>query len=391
MPFQATLFTGVRSAGILRTLLEAPEFPNRTFRDLHSSASGGSLEGSRTFQLAGRESVVRMGTELAYQTLHTNYRFVDDLGVKGPIVSTEDGSRIGIGAFLTAEWALTERLRLSGGIRYDRIDDDFNVADKTEIHEAWSPRGGVNLRLGNLDRAPVAVYFQVSGSFKAPTLDQLFDPHPFDDFQGGTFTISNPNLVPETATNYEIGVSQQGRGFRWEALAYRMEVEDEIDFDPATFSYDNIGQSLHRGVEASARVALGPVVSPFVSYAWTRVEAGTGEHVGKQLKNIPEQLVSAGLSLNLPAGMTAEAIWTWMADRFLDDDNLYPLGDASVVDLRLAKAFGNLAVRLDLGNLTNTAYSQYGYALFSFLTNQQVPYYYPGSGFTARVGVDWKY
>jgi outer membrane receptor protein involved in Fe transport len=169
-----------------------------------------------------------------------------------------------------------------------------------------------------------------------------------------------------------------------------MEVEDEIDFDPATFSYSNIGQSLHRGIEASARVALGPVVSPFVSYAWTRVESRTGEHVGKQLKNIPEQLVSAGLALNLPAGVSAEAIWTWMADRYLDDDNLYPLGNASVVDLRLMKTFGNVGLRLDLGNLTNTAYSQYGYALFSFLTGHQVPYYYPGSGVTARIGVDWK-
>jgi outer membrane receptor protein involved in Fe transport len=390
VPFQVTLFTGARSAGILRTLLEAPEFPNRTFRDLHASASGGSAEGQRSFRLLGRESVVRLGMELAHETLHTNYRFVDDEGVKGPIVSSEDGSRNGLAFFFTGDWALTQRLRLSGGVRWDRIADDFNVAAKEEVHEAWSPRVGVNYRLGNLDRAPVALYVQASRSFKAPTLDQLFDPHPFDDFQGGTFTISNPNLVPETADNLEVGVSQQARDLRWEVLAYRMTVEDEIDFDPATFSYKNIGQSLHRGVEATARVALGPVFSPFVSYAWTRVESRTGEHEGKQLKNIPEQLLRAGLGVNLPAGVSAEAIWTWIADRYLDDDNLYPLGDASVVDLRVMKSFGNLGVRVDFANLTNTHYSQYGFALFSFLTGNQVPYYYPGSRFAARVGIDWK-
>jgi outer membrane receptor protein involved in Fe transport len=390
VPFQATLYTSAREAGILRTLLEAPEFPNRTFRDLHASASGGSLQGQKSFNLFGREAMVRVGAEGAYQTLHTNYRFVDDAGVKGPIVSSEDGSRNAFGAFLTGDWALTDRIRLSGGVRWDHINDKFNVADKDEVHEAWSPRVGLNVRLGDLAGAPVAAYFQASRSFKAPTLDQLFDPHPFDDFQGGTFTISNPNLVPETADNYEIGLSQQGKDLRWEVLGYRMTVEDEIDFDPATFTYKNIGQSLHRGVEASARMAIGPIFTPFVSYAWTRVEARTGEHTGKQLKNIPEQLVSAGLGMNLPAGITAEAIWTYMADRWLDDDNLYPLGNASVVDLRVAKTFGNLGVRLDLGNLTNTTYSQYGYALFSFLTQQQVPYYYPGAGFTARIGIDWK-
>jgi len=398
VPFQVTLFTGARHADILRTLLEAPEISNRTLRDLHASASGGSAEGQKSFELFGRAGVVRLGTELAHETLHTNYKFVDDQGIEGPLVSSEDGSRNDTAFFLTGDWALSPRLRLSGGVRWDHIADDFDLAlsgdnfnavPYAEVHEAWSPRGGINVRLGDLNRAPVALYFQYSKSFKAPTLDQLFDPHPFDDFQGGTFTISNPNLVPETATNYEIGASQQANKWQWEVLAYRMSVQDEIDFDPATFTYKNIGQSLHRGVEASARVALG-VVSPFVSYAWTRVEAGTGEHQGKQLKNIPEQLVRAGLSVNLPFGISAEAVWTWMADRWLDDDNLFPLGDTSVVDLRLLKNFGNLGVRVDLANLTNAHYSQYGYALASFVTGGQVPYYYPGSRLAARIGIDWK-
>jgi iron complex outermembrane receptor protein len=386
LPWQVALYGAARSAGILRTLLVLPGIGNRTFRDLHSGTFGAIGQADKALSLFGRTSQLRGGVEAAHETLSTNYRFVDDDGVKGPIVTSEDGDRNRFAAFVTGDFPLTERLRVSAGIRWDRIDDDFQ-ARGSDTHDAWSPRGGLNFRLGNLD-SPVAVYFQASHSFKAPTLDQLFDPHPFDDFQGGTFTISNPNLVPQEADNYELGISQQGNRFRWEVLTYRMNVDNEIDFDPATFSYQNIGKSLHQGVEAGARVTFG-AVSPFLSYAWTRVESRTGEHEGKQLKNIPEQLLRAGLAVTLPAGFEATAIWTYMAERWLDDDNLIPLGSASVVDLRIAKSFGPLRARLDLSNLTDTKYSQYGFGIFGF-EGEQVPYYYPGARFGARVGVDWK-
>ena len=39
---------------------------------------------------------------------------------------------------------------------------------------------------------------------------------------------------------------------RWSALAYRMDVENEIDFDARTFSYANIGRS-RLGFEAEIR------------------------------------------------------------------------------------------------------------------------------------------
>jgi len=389
VPFHADLYGSLRSDGILQTLPVAPGFGNRTFRDLHTSAIGGILEGEKSFQLFGRDGLLRLGTELAHETLRTTYSFVDDLGQRGPVVSSEDGSRNRSAVFLTGDWRLTDRLRLTGGVRWDHIGDDFQVENGMQTNQAWSPRGGINYRIGDLNGAPLALYFQYSRAFKAPSLDQLFDPHPFMDFQGGTITISNPDLVPQRAQNFEVGASQQARDVRWEVLAYRMTVDDEIDFDPATFQYKNIGKSLHRGIEADLRISAGPVLSPFVSYAFTRVESQTGENAGAQLKNIPEHLLRAGLGIALPAGFSADAIYTWMGKRYLDDADLVPLGDVSVVDLRVSKVFGSLRARLDISNLTNTKYAQYGFQLADFSGNQ-VPFYYPGARLAARIGVDWR-
>jgi outer membrane receptor protein involved in Fe transport len=387
VPYGVTVFGSLRDSDILRTLPVAPGLGNRTLRELHTGAVGAILQGQRSYSLFGQPASVLLGAELGHETLDTKYRFVDDDGRAGPVAATENGFRNRSAFFLTTDANPTPRLRISAGVRWDWIADDFHVADVKTRNQAWSPRAGLNYRLGDLG-APVAVYFQYSRSFKAPTVDQLFDPHPFD-FGGNTFTISNPHLVPQRAENLEIGASQNRTGWRWEALAYRMTVEDEIDFDPATFSYANIGQSLHRGVEASVRVTDALPVAPFVSYVWTRVSEREGENAGKQLKNIPEHLVTAGLSAPLPAGIRVEAGWTWMGGRYLDDADLFPLGDASVFDLRAMRDFGPLQVRADVLNLTNARYAQYGYTLTGF-DGGTVPYYYPGSRLGARIGVEWR-
>src|SRR6185436_10824482 len=113
-------------------------------------------------------------------------------------------------------------------------DDSFESEDVSD--RAFSPRAGVSF-----DAGVVTMYAQLARAFKAPTLDQRFDQRPFP----GGFTISNPTLESQRATNVEAGV----RGENWEAVAYLIDVDNEIDFDVRTFRYGNIGQSRHRGLE----------------------------------------------------------------------------------------------------------------------------------------------
>jgi outer membrane receptor protein involved in Fe transport len=93
LPWQVALYGAARSAGILRTLLVLPGIGNRTFRDLHSGTFGAIGQADKALSLFGRTSQLRGGVEAAHETLSTNYRFVDDDGVKGPIVTSEDGDR----------------------------------------------------------------------------------------------------------------------------------------------------------------------------------------------------------------------------------------------------------------------------------------------------------
>jgi outer membrane receptor protein involved in Fe transport len=382
---RASLTASARRSDFVRTLLLAPSLPDRSRREVSSESLSGSFEGETELRLFGREGRLLAGVELGRDWLDTSYRPVGEDGEPGARVASARGARDRFAAFLLQEVPLSARVRLTAGARWDLLRDDFDPAP--EEHEAFSPRVGLSVRLGSLDRRPVSLFFVASRAFKAPTLDQLYDPHPFPDFQGGTFLLSNPALRPQRAWNLELGAFYEGASSRMDLSVYWMEVEDEIDFDPATFRYSNIGSSLHRGLEASFRQRIGRSMAAWLSYAWTRAEPREGENRGNQLKNIPEHLLRAGLEAPLPAGITASLLGSLAAGRYLDDGNQFAMKDAATLDLRLERGFRRWRARMDFLNLTDSQYPQVGFVLPDFSGGVAL-YEYPAAGFALRAGVD---
>jgi outer membrane receptor protein involved in Fe transport len=383
------IYGALRDAEPTRTLLVAPGVGDRLFRSVETDALGGSMEAERSFGTAGREAHIVAGVDAAREGLDTAYRTVDDAGVRGDEVARVSGHRDRFAVFASGAWEPAARVRLTAGARWDSIADRFGAAGEGS-RQAWSPRAGVSVRVGALDARPVSLFVQASRAFKAPTIDQLFDPRPFPDFAGGTFRISNPQLQPQNAETIEAGASRRGEDSSFEIALYRTDVDDEIDFDTTTFRYANIGRTRHRGVEFSARLFERSPVSPFVSWSWTRTEPREGENRGRQLKNIPEHLLRPGVSVALPAAIRLEAAATILEGRFLDDAHAFPLDDAAVVDVRLEKRFARARVRLDVLNVTDEEWEEIGYALPDF-AGDLTPYYFPGAGRAVRLGLEWAF
>jgi outer membrane receptor protein involved in Fe transport len=388
-PLRGHLYGALRDTEATRTLLIAAGVGDRIFRSIESDAIGGSFEAEKSFARGTREARVVAGLDFARESLDSAYRSVDDGGERGSEVARVSGRRDRLGLFFSGAWEPAPRLRLTAGARWDSIADRFGSAGDVS-RNAWSPRAGLTVRLGRLDVNPISVFVQASRAFQAPTVDQLFDPRPFPDFAGGTFEISNPRLRPQRAKTVEAGVSRRTGSSSLEVVVYRTEVDDEIDFDTATFRYANIGRTRHEGVEASARLFASGPVSPFVSWSWNRTEPLEGENRGRQLKNVPEHLVRPGITVALPGEMRLEAAGTILTGRHLDDAHQSPLDDAATVDVRLQKRFGRFSARADFLNVTNARWEEVGLALPDF-EGELAPYYFPAAGFAARLGMEWRF
>jgi outer membrane cobalamin receptor len=285
-----------------------------------------------------------------------------------------------------AAYSPTPRVRVSAALRWDGVDDSgfAQSASGDSSAAAWSPRAGVVVYAN--EARTISVFGQVSRAFKMPTLDQLFDVRPFPDLAGGTITISNAALKPQRATNLEAGISG-GTRVSWSAVAYRMDVTDEIDFDVRTFSYGNIGRSEHTGFEFDIESRAWSRVRPQASYTLSRA---VDDDSGAQLKNVPLHAIAIGANAELwwKVGLYARYSRRWGA--YLDDENASRLDGPSRLDIRIRRPVGRHQVFLDLYNATNDHFEEYGYTLSDF-TGRVVPYVYPGAGAAVRAGFTLSY
>jgi len=371
-----------RSGDRLRTLLLAPGLSDRAHRDVSTLNLTGAFENSLATSFAGVPGDLRFGADLSRSALDTRYRAVSNSGVIGGVVGTHDGGRSQLSGYATQSLDVGTRAIVHAGSRWDVIRD--RDADQgAASHSAWSPRLGAVVRLG----ARTSLFAQASRAFKAPTLDQLFDPRPFPDFRGGTFLVSNAALRPQRAVNVEGGLRGATPRYRWEAVVYRMKVRDEIDFDPATFTYANIGRSTHDGVEVDVELFRASAIRLSANYGWTRVFSDAAGPARRQLKNIPRHLVRPDVTIMLPRGLTINARYTHSAGAYADDDNQVPLGGRSTIDARVAKRFAKLVARLDVLNLNDDRYEEVGYVLPDF-RGGRVPFFYPAPGTAIRAGLE---
>jgi outer membrane cobalamin receptor len=358
-----------------RAVLLVPGLADRQHRSVDSWSAMVSADGEQQLDAFGTP-FVRFGLETGYDNVDLVYQRLSDTMQLAGSLSTAAPTRLKFAGFVSGAWQPASRLRVSGAIRHDRIVDEDAVDGTRLRNDAWSPRVGATVLAGG----SVVVFGQASRAFKAATLDQLFDPRLYPDFRGGGFTISNPRLSPQRATNVEVGV-RGGTTIKWDAVLYRMPVRNEIDFDARTFSYANIGRSLHRGLELSAS-ARASLVRPSVSYSWSRVTPDGDTH---QLKNVPQHTLSAAATLLLPHSWTADARVRQSWQTYLDDEQRFALETGRAIDVRVRRDGRRWAVFADMLNLFDDGAEEFGFTLTG-LRGEQVPYVYPGAPRLARIG-----
>jgi len=194
-------------------------------------------------------------------------------------LSTGLTEQLGTGsAFATARIEPTDRLSLTGALRFDDTDD-FGSKTTGRVSAAFDAGTGFTLSAA------------WGTGFKAPSISQAvcdfcFSSQPF------------PVLRPETAEGYEAAIGWGAADGRLEGrlTVYRLNVEDQITyvFDPGTFDsvYVNVAETATDGVELEGRAQLGGGFDLSLAWAWTDAR---DETTGARLLRVPERAGSATL------------------------------------------------------------------------------------------------
>jgi outer membrane cobalamin receptor len=206
--------------------------------------------------------------DLPYQTVATlGYERIEELGTNQTVIpsffttSSFDLLRNTDSGFAELKSSPLNGLILRAGVRYD---DVHQVARQT------SPSVGARYRLADIGTTLKANYAE---GFKPPSFFALG----LSPILGG-----NPNLVPETNANTEVGFEQPLLSDRALVAAswFRNRYKNLVDFDTTLNQLVNRTPISAEGVEGEARWSplRGLTLGVQVTYAHTRIDA-TGERV----------------------------------------------------------------------------------------------------------------
>ena len=391
----------------VRTLPLSPAFADTKDRKLDTDRLFASLQTEFSGSIDGAPQRLVIGTDAGLGRLTSQYlkivtggaaTYTASPGTIGAVDSRGNGRRNMAAAFANWEGTFDDVLRLSLGGRMDWITDRYepespSTGAVTDVfRSAFSPRAGINLRYMTSERQTGSVYITAGQSFKAPTMDQLFDqrrtPVPFPPFNIST---SNSALEAQYGKTGEIGayhqvsIVPQSLDARLSVSAYQTDMRNELDFDLQKFKYVNLGSSRHRGIETGLTLDGPSSMTAFANLTLQRITSRDAADSGRQLKAIPRTVFTTGIGRAASNGLSASFNVTHVGDAFLDDANRLALPGHTQLDARSSYPVGRARLSVDVRNLLGTEFNSTG---FPDPAGSKLIYYYPAAGRVVSVGLE---
>jgi len=265
-------------------------------------------------------------------------------------------------AYGELKFSLTDALTATMNGRFDHIkliyDDYLPAAAAPNLSKNFnvgSWRAGLNCDFSD----SLSLYSNVSTGFRAPTINQLF---------AGTISLTgnvaaNPNLKPEQAYNYEIGL--RGKidvvgGLEWDIAAFRidrksfiMNVAGQYALSPTTDQYQNIGGMRNRGVELSVKSNQDQLFSMDAAYTYLQAKFTSYDNFNLLLGNryspahtfvtynnsghvvprVPKHKLFLAAHLKPVSGLVLSTEMNAQSSYFADEINQEKIGGHTVFDL----------------------------------------------------------
>jgi len=256
------------------------------------------------------------------------------------------------GYYIHDEFFPLDNLAVSGGYRHDRVEYKFDPStpDKKTFDEDLYTAGISYNFYGNSH-----LYAGFSRSFRYPVIDELFS------FFRNTI---DTDLVPQTSDDFELGIRHHfTKSLYAKVNVFRIDTEDEIFFNPTTFSNENLdGDTRRDGIE----ISLGKTFENITikgGYTFTDAEIRDGQFSGNEVPNVPEHKIALDSVFFLGKGFTLAVNGTYVGEKRFESDfsNSFSYqDDYFLLNAKIKYNWKKWELSLDLNNLLDQEYSEYG-------------------------------
>jgi iron complex outermembrane receptor protein len=257
------------------------------------------------------------------------------------------------GYYIHDEINIADIFYLSGGYRHDRAEFTFDpgTPDKIVLDEDLYT-AGINYTFSKKSY----VYFSFSRSFRYPLLDELYSFY--------TNTV-NTDLIPQISDNYEFGIRHYFNDETYAHLNFfRIDTDNEIFLNPITYTNENLdGMSRRNGIEISFSAKANKWVTIKGGYTYLDATIKGGTFKGGKVPNVPKHMATLGVVSPLGRGFTISFNGAYIGKRpFISDfSNAFDNQKSYIVlNSRIQYQWRSLKAFLDINNVTNRKYSEFG-------------------------------
>ncbi len=284
------------------------------------------------------------------------------------------------GYYIHDEINVMDRLTLSGGFRYERAKFSFNpsTTDSVTLEENVFT-AGLNYNFYKESY----LYLSFAESFRNPLFDEFFDYF--------TNTV-NTSLTDQSSENYELGVRHYfNEKIYAHANVFIMETEDEIFFNSPVFMNDNLdGETDRKGFELSFSAGLVEWLTVNGTYTYTDASIEGGMFDGKDFPNVPDHKASLETVFYPVEGLMIAINGVYVGERpFISDftNSFDEQEDYTVINGKVEYKKQNVTIFLDVNNLTDEEYSEYG--VIAVFPTEKAFYPSPKRNFLAGLSVEF--
>ena len=314
--------------------------------------------------LWGRPNSLIVGVDLDRQD-DDRQRFDNNSGVIGPMIADQTELVTNVGLFVQNEMTLSDNFVLTLGLRYDEIEyevKDKFLSDGDDSGKRTLDEVSPMIAVLYSPFKTAGFYATISTAFESPTTVELSNPSGTGGF--------NPNIEPQFATNYEVGIRGTiAERNRFEAAVFYIDVKDElIPFEIGGRDiFVNAGKSTREGVELSFTSEPIDGLTANVAYTYsdfkfdTFVTDGGDDFSGNKIPGIPENVLHGEVAYTHPSGFYGVIDARNVGKLFANNSNTVEVDSYTVVNFRAGLAdwqLGNWALGPFVGvnNLTDKDY-----------------------------------
>ncbi|HWN41481.1 MAG TPA: TonB-dependent siderophore receptor [Thermoanaerobaculia bacterium] len=389
----ATIFNGVfpnaiGRLAVSRTLLlldDTQEFLGNQFEAVVRAETGGV-----THQILAGIEVARLTDQF---TLDVG--FLPDIDLLSPVETAQgpvflipgqsqaaDASSLVIAPYVADQIALSDKLQVLVGARFDSIDYEDDVTATSREFSKVSPTLGVVWT----PVAPLSLYANAGRAFAPPSSRVVGERQ------------------PEESEQIEAGIKTElWKGKAQATFALYDLKRENVAIPDRTGITRQTGSQRSRGVELELAAEPLPRLRTFFSYAYTDAELtrfaemvlvgfapptfATVDRSGNRPAFAPEHLANLWVSRRFANGFGAGVGGRYLSEQFIAEDNAFELEDTFTLNAALFYDLGDWSLGLHLENLTEEETFTRGFGSTSVIP---VPGLTVQGNLAYRIGLPWQ-